>query len=149
MEVTKPNLVLYGKVIALSDVKEIPSNETGKAPMKKRELYLDCTPYDGITGVQMGKENKPLLELGGDKVMEKLESLQIAKDDIVGVRFAIQGNPYKKNGKLSVFTSIRCYDIVLVRKAGQSAAPQPQQPTQAQPQPQLQQAGGGDEGLPF
>lgn len=149
MEVTKPNLILYGKVIALSDVKEIPSNESGKAPMKKRELYLDCTPYDGITGVQMGKENKPLLELGGDKVMEKLETLQIAKDDIVGVRFAIQGNPYKKDGKLSVFTSIRCYDIVLVRKAGQQAAPQPQQPTQTTPQNNTPANDNNEGGLPF
>ena len=149
MEVTKPNLVLYGKVIALSDVKEIPSNEAGKAPMKKRELYIDCTPYDGITGVQMGKENKPLLELGGDKVMEKLETLQIAKDDIVGVRFAIQGNPYKKDGKLSVFTSIRCYDVVVVRKAGQQAAPQPQQPTQTTPQNNTPANDNDEGGLPF
>lgn len=149
MEVTKPNLILYGKVIALSDVKVIPSNEAGKAPMKKRELYLDCTPYDGITGVQMGKENKPLLELGGDKVMEKLETLQIAKDDIVGVRFAIQGNPYKKDGKLSVFTSIRCYDIVLVRKAGQTVAPQPQQPTQTTPQNNTPANDNNEGGLPF
>ena len=149
MEVTKPNLILYGKVIALSDVKEIPSNEAGKAPMKKRELYLDCTPYDGITGVQMGKENKPLLELGGDKVMEKLETLQIAKDDIVGVRFAIQGNPYKKDGKLSVFTSIRCYDVVVVRKAGQQAAPQPQQPTQTTPQNNTPANDNNEGGLPF
>lgn len=149
MEVTKPNLILYGKVIALSDVKVIPSNEAGKAPMKKRELYLDCTPYDGITGVQMGKENKPLLELGGDKVMEKLETLQIAKDDIVGVRFAIQGNPYKKDGKLSVFTSIRCYDVDVVRRAGQQAVPQPQQPTQPTPKNNTPANDNNEGGLPF
>lgn len=147
MEVTKPNLILYGKVIAVSGVKEIPSKEAGKAPMKKRELYLDCTQYDGITGVQIGSENKPLLEFGGDKVIEKIAALNLVKGDIVGVRFAIQGTPYKDNeGKQKVFTSIRCYDIDVVRKAGQNVAPQT---TQAQPQPQTQQAGGGDEGLPF
>ena len=147
MEVTKPNLILYGKVIAVSGVKEIPSKEAGKAPMKKRELYLDCTQYDGITGVQIGSENKPLLEFGGDKVIEKIAALNLVKGDIVGVRFAIQGTPYKDNeGKQKVFTSIRCYDIDVVRKVGQNVAPQT---TQVQPQPQPQQAGGGDEGLPF
>ena len=40
---------LMGRFIALSEVKEIPSSEAGKAPMKKRELYMDCTRVDGIT----------------------------------------------------------------------------------------------------
>lgn len=160
----KPNFILYGKVIALSQVQEIPSKEAGKPAIKKRELYLDCTRYDYLTGQQVGYENKPLLEFGGEQVIDKLGALALQKDDIVGVRFAIQGNPYKdeKTGKSRVFTAIRCYDIELVRRAGeqvgqqqtqQQAAPAPQ-PTPA-PQPQVQQPvtqqndDAGQEPLPF
>lgn len=160
----KPNFILYGKVIALSQVQEIPSKEAGKPAMKKRELYMDCTRYDYLTGQQVGYENKPLLEFGGEQVIDKIGALALQKDDIVGVRFAIQGNPYKdeKTGKSRVFTAIRCYDIELVRRAGepvgqqqapQQAAPAPApQPT---PQPQVQQPvtqqndDAGQEPLPF
>lgn len=158
----KPNLILLGKVIALSQVKEIPSKEAGKPAMKKRELYMDCTRYDYLTGERVGFENKPLLEFGGDKVLDKLAGLNLQAGDIVAVRFDIQGNPYKdeKTGKTKVFTSVRCYDIEVVRKAGQQTqqqtqqtAPQLQQPQQLQapvqePQPQPTY-GNGDDALPF
>lgn len=153
----KPNLILMGKVIALSQVKEITSKEAGKPAMKKRELYMDCTRYDYLTGERVGFENKPLLEFGGDKVLDKLAGLNLQKDDIVAVRFDIQGNPYKeeKTGKSRVFTAIRCYDIEVVRKAGQQtqqAAPQPQPQQQAAPTQESQQQptyGNGDDALPF
>lgn len=154
----KPNFILYGKVIALSQVQEIPSKEAGKPAMKKRELYLDCTRYDYLTGQQVGYENKPLLEFGGEQVIDKLGALALQKDDIVGVRFAIQGNPYKdeKTGKSRVFTAVRCYDIELVRRAGEPVGQQqaPQQAVPA-PQPQVQQPvtqqndDAGQEPLPF
>jgi hypothetical protein len=144
----KPNLVIYGRVIALSDETSVASKVAGRAPMRKRELYLDCTRYDSLTGQRDENENKPLLEFGGDKVMDKLKALELQKDDVVMVRFSIQGNPYKdeKTGRSRVFTAIRCYDIELVRRAGQAAAPQPQ-PAPA-PQPQTQQ-NDGKQGLPF
>ena len=158
----KPNLILYGRVIALSGVTEIPSKDAGKPAMKKRELYLDCTRYDSLTREQVGSENKPLLEFGGEKVLEKLAALNLQKDDVVAVRFAIQGTPFKdqKTGKMRVFTAIRCYDIEVVRKAGQQAQPAAQQqqqpvvPPVAQPLVQSTQAEpvsqqGGDDGLPF
>ena len=146
----KPNLVLYGRVIALSQVQEIPSKEAGKPAMKKRELYLDCTRYDSITGQRDERENKPLLEFGGDKLLEKVASLNLQKGDVVGVKFAIQGTPYKdeKTGKTKVFTAIRCYDIEIIRKAdGSAVAPAPQ-PTPA-PEPQPQNTSGKSEDLPF
>lgn len=144
----KPNLVIYGRVIALSDETSVASKEAGRAPMRKRELYLDCTRYDSLTGQRDEKENKPLLEFGGDKVIDKIKALELQKDDVVMVRFAIQGNPYKdeKTGKSRVFTAIRCYDIELVRRAGQAAAPQPQPAPAPQPQPQQND---GKQGLPF
>ena len=159
MQVEKPNLVVYGRVIALSPVQEIPSKEAGKPAMKKRELYLDCTRYDSITGLRDERENKPLLEFGGDKLLEKLAALDLKKDDVVGVKFAIQGTPYKdeKSGKTKVFTAIRCYDIEVIRKADSSEVKQPQQAAAPAPQPEPQPApaapqqtsGDGKEPLPF
>lgn len=127
-------LQITGRVIALSAVQEIPSREAGKPAIKKRELYLDMTMYDPYTGERSEKENKPLLEFGGDKVIEKLAALNLQKDDVVTISFAIQGTPYKdqQTGKQKVFTAIRCYDIELVRKANGQA--QVQQPV-AQPAP--------------
>ena len=117
-------LQITGRVIALSPVQEIPSREAGKPAMKKRELYLDMTMYDPYTGERSERENKPLLEFGGDKVLEKLAALNLQKGDVVTVSFAIQGTPYKdqQTGKTKVFTAIRCYDIEVVRKAGQQQA---------------------------
>lgn len=148
-------LQITGRVIALSPVTEIPSREAGKPAMKKRELYLDMTMYDPYTGERSDRENKPLLEFGGDKVLEKLAALNLQRDDVVTVSFAIQGTPYKdqQTGKTKVFTAIRCYDIEMVRKAGQAAAPQPApvppvvQPLVQQPQPQAD--GSKEEPLPF
>lgn len=148
-------LQITGRVIALSQVTEIPSREAGKAPMKKRELYLDMTMYDPYTGERSERENKPLLEFGGDKVLEKLAALNLQKDDVVTVSFAIQGTPYKdqQTGKTKVFTAIRCYDIEVVRKAGQQAQQQaPAVPPVVAPlvqEPIPQNDGSKDEGLPF
>lgn len=147
-------LQITGRVIALSQVQEIPSREAGKPAMKKRELYLDMTMYDPYTGERSERENKPLLEFGGDKVLEKLGALNLQKDDVVTVSFAIQGTPYKdqQTGKMKVFTAIRCYDIEVVRRAGQQAVqhaqavPQVVAPLVQEPQ---QSNGGNDNGLPF
>lgn len=124
---------ISGRVIALSQVKEVASSDPSKPAMKKRELYMDCTRFDPYTGERSQFENKPLLEFGGDKVLAKLESLNLKPNDIVKVSFDIQGTPYKdKNtGKMRVYTAIRCYDIEVTRRADgsvpQTAAPQPQQ----------------------
>lgn len=161
-------LQITGRVIALSNVQEIPSSEAGKPAMKKRELYLDMTMYDPYTGERSERENKPLLEFGGDKVIEKLGALNLQKDDMVTVSFAIQGTPYKdkQTGKNRVFTSIRCYDVEVVRRANQmvqaqniTSQPQPQaapapapapQPVQQPQQNQGQyQNNGNDNILPF
>lgn len=156
MSVERPNLIVYGKVIALSPVQEIKSQEAGKPAMKKQELYVDCTKTDSITGEIIGSENKPVLEFGGEKLVDKIAALALKQGDVVGIRFAIQGTPYqdKTTGKNKVYTAIRCYDIEIVRRAGEapSAAPAPasQQATQ-QPQAATQQptTKDGKDGLPF
>jgi hypothetical protein len=156
---------LMGRFIALSEVKEIPSSEAGKAPMKKRELYMDCTRVDYYTRQPIGQENKVLLDFGGDKLLEKVAALGLKKDDVIAVEFNVVGTPYKDKttGKSRVFTSIRCYDVEVVARAGQAVAqtaqpaPQPQAQVQQQAQQQAQvqqpstqdQDGNNDDGLPF
>ena len=155
---------ISGKVIALSKVTTVASADPSKAPMKKRELYIDCTRYDPYTGERSQYENKPLLEFGGDKVLEKLESLQLKAGDIVTVSFDIQGTPYKDNdGKTKVFTRVRCYDCEVRRRADGSVSQQAQVQQHAvqapAPQPQAQapmaqspfppEDAQGSDGLPF
>jgi hypothetical protein len=159
---------LMGRFIALSEVKEIPSSEAGKAPMKKRELYMDCTRVDYYTRQPIGQENKVLLDFGGDKLLEKVAALGLKKDDVIAVEFNVVGTPYKDKttGKSRVFTSIRCYDVEVVARAGQAVAqmaqpaPQPQAQVQQQAQQQAQTSvqtqnqnqtddGNKDDGLPF
>ena len=150
MAVEKPNLVVYGRVIALSPVTEIPSREQGKPAMKKREIYVDCTRYDSITGIRDERENKPLFEIGGDKLLEKVAALNLQKDDVVAIKFAIQGTPYKdQQQKTKVFTAIRVWDVEVIRKADGSPVQQPQAPQQAAPALAPQNTSGKADDLPF
>ena len=144
-------LQITGRVIDLSQVTEIPSREAGKPAMKKRELYLDMTMYDPYTGERSERENKPLLEFGGDKVLEKLAALNLQKDDVVTVSFAIQGTPYKdqQTGKTKVFTAIRCYDIEVVRKAVPQGPVVPPVVAPLVQEPIPQNDGSKEEPLPF
>ena len=118
--------VCTGRFIALSGITEIPSKEAGKPAIKKRELYMDCTMFDPYTGERSQYENKPLLELGGDRLLDKVATLDLKKDDIISVSFFLQGTPYKDaQGKSKVFTAIRVTDVEVVRRA-QVQQPQPQ-----------------------
>ena len=148
---------VIGRVIAVSPITEVPSKEQGKAPIKKRELYLDCTTYDPYTGERSQYENKPLLEFGGDKLVDKLSALNLEAGDVVAVSFFVQGTPYKdaQTGKTKVFTAIRTTDIEVVRKrvevAGtQQPAPKPEPQPAPVPQAAPQQTSqDGKDGLPF
>lgn len=127
---------IAGRFIALSQVVTVPSTDPNKQPMKKRELYMDCTRYDSITNEMIGKENKVLLEFGGDKVLDKFEQMNLQKGDIINVDFDIQGNQYtdKNTGKMRVFTAIRCFDFNILRRAGEAPkAPQPAPSFDAKP----------------
>jgi hypothetical protein len=148
---------VIGRVIAVSPITEVPSKEQGKAPIKKRELYLDCTTYDPYTGERSQYENKPLLEFGGDKLVDKLSALNLEAGDVVAVSFFVQGTPYKdaQTGKTKVFTAIRTTDIEVVRKRGEIAgtqqpAPKPEPQPAPAPQEAPQQTNeNGKEPLPF
>ena len=148
---------VIGRVIAVSPITEVPSKEQGKAPIKKRELYMDCTTYDPHTGERSQYENKPLLEFGGDKLVDKLSALNLEAGDVVAVSFFIQGTPYKdaQTGKTKVFTAIRTTDIEVVRKRAEVAGtqqPAPKPEPQPAPAPQAapqQTSQDGKDGLPF
>lgn len=155
---------IAGRFIALSQVKEVASSGQGQQPFKKQEIYMDCTRFDGITGQMIGKENKMVLEFGGEKVLDKLKAMNLKKDDIVNVSFDLQGYPTKDSntGKMKVFTAIHCFDIEIIRRAGQpmqvaAPAPQPQPAPAPEPQPQpatppIDPVTGEtpkDDGLPF
>lgn len=146
---------IIGRVIAVSPITEVPSKEQGKPAIKKRELYMDCTTYDPYTGERSQYENKPLLEFGGDKMVDKLSALNLEAGDVVSVSFFIQGTPYKdqQTGKTKVFTAIRTTDIEVVRKRGEVAgtqqpAPKPESAPAPQAAPQ-QTSQDGKDGLPF
>lgn len=158
---------IAGRFIALSPVREIASSGEGKQPFKKQEIYMDCTRFDGITGQQISYENKVLLEFGGDKVLDKIKGLNLQKDDVVTVSFDLQGYQTKDNttGKLKVFTAIRCFDIEIIRRAGERmkvaqngespAYESKHQPTGASPFPPQENAAPAgasvntDDALPF
>ena len=154
---------ISGRVIGLSPVKEVPSSDPTKGAIKKRELYMDCTRYDPYTGERSQYENKPLLEFGGDKVLAKLESLNIQKGDVVRVSIDIQGTPYtdKATGNMKVYTGIRCYDVEVLQRAGNRQVAQPapapkeyhsnHQPTGGSPFPPVGNEAPADDngGLPF
>ena len=140
---------LVGRVIAVSNVTEVPSKEAGKPAIKKRELYLDCTTYDPYTGERSQYENKPLLEFGGDKLVEKLGALDLKEGDVVKVSFFIQGTPYKdQQGKTKVFTGIRTTDIEVIRKKD-APAPTPASAAPAEPAAKAGSSVDGRDGLPF
>ena len=145
---------LVGRVIAVSNITEVPSKEAGKPAIKKRELYMDCTTYDPYTGERSQYENKPLLEFGGDKLVEKLGALELKEGDVVKVSFFIQGTPYKdqQTGKTKVYTAIRTTDIEVVRKKdGTAPNPTPAPAPNPQPAPAAPTATSkdGKDGLPF
>lgn len=150
--------VLIGRIIAVDQQQTIASKSDASKTFQRRQVYLDCSRYDSITGEQL-QENKPLLEFGG-KGLEQLNELckqGLKKGDLVSIEFAVQGNTYKDaQGNTKNFTGIRPYAIErYISKSQQntapaqatSAAPAPQQaPVQ---QPQTEPFTGADDGLPF
>lgn len=138
---------LVGKIIAINQIETIASKTDASKTFDRRQVYLDCSRYDSITGEKL-QDNKPLLEFGG-KGLEQLNDLVdngLKKGDLVSVEFAVQGTSYKDaHGNTKNFTGIRPYAIErYVRRSEnvQSQAPQVQpqaQPqVQVQPQPQVQ-----------
>jgi hypothetical protein len=149
--------VLIGRIIAVDQQQTIASKTDATKTFQRRQVYLDCSRYDSITGEQL-QENRPLLEFGG-KGLDQLNELVkqgLKKGDLVSIEFAVQGNTYKDiQGNTKNFTGIRPYSIE--RYVPRSQQQQTQQPAPApapQPQAQPQQAApafqeGNENDLPF
>lgn len=142
--------ILNGRVVAVNKEESVPSKKNQGETFKRRQLYLDCSRYDSLTGEKIS-DNFPLLEFGG-KGLEQLNALVaqgLKKGDIVSVKFAVQGQTYKdEHGQTKNFTGIRPYAIeryVSQRQQAQQAAPTPQ-PAQA---PAQEPDPAGEDALPF
>ena len=131
--------ILIGRIIAVNQQETVASKSDATKTFQRRQVYLDCSRYDSITGERL-QDNFPLLEFGG-KGLEQLNALcqqGLKKNDLVQIEFAVQGNTYKDGqGNTKNFTGIRPYSISrYVPKSQQQAAPQqPQQVQQPQAHP--------------
>ena len=149
--------VLIGRIIAVDQQQTIASKTDATKTFQRRQVYLDCSRYDSITGEQL-QENRPLLEFGG-KGLDQLNELVkqgLKKGDLVSIEFAVQGNTYKDaQGNTKNFTGIRPYSIErYVPRSQQQPAPAPAPAPAPQPQVQQQQAAptfqeGNEKDLPF
>lgn len=152
---------LIGRIIAVDQQQTVASKNDASKTFQRRQVYLDCSRYDSITGEQLS-ENKPLLEFGG-KGLDQLNELckqGLKKGDLVAIEFAVQGSTYKDGqGNVKNFTGIRPYSIERYVPKNQQRHQQEQAiPQAAAPAPQPQAAAhassivtsqDGTDGLPF
>ena len=150
---------LIGKIIAVDQQQTVASKNDATKTFQRRQVYLDCSRYDSITGEQLS-ENRPLLEFGG-KGLDQLNELVkqgLKKGDLVSIEFAVQGNTYKDaQGNTKNFTGIRPYSIERYVPRSQKQQTQQTAPASApapQPQAQTQQTApafqeGKEKDLPF
>ena len=121
-------LKIIGKVFSIGTLQTI-SSKNGGQPFTKRELIIDATRFDGLTG-ERGFDNYPAFEFSGDKCAE-LDRLTTGQ--VVEVSFELQGSFYKdSSGVDRNFTRIRAYKVepYVMKK------PQPKpQVTNQQPMP--------------
>ena len=159
---------LIGRFVAADQEQTVTSKNDASKTFQRRQLYLDCSRYDSITGERM-QDNFPLLDFGG-KGLEQLNELLkqgLKKGDLVAVDFVVDGRTYKDaTGATKNFTGIRPYAIQrYIPKTQQAQAPAPvpqpaqqqaapaqqvqQSPVQQQAQDPFGAAPKKDDGLPF
>jgi hypothetical protein len=149
---------LVGRFIAVDNEATIQSTKEQGKTFKRRQLYMDCSRYDGLTGERMD-ENFPLLEFGG-KALEQLNQLVsegIQKGDLVCVSFVVDGVKYTKDGKTQVMTKVRPIGVARWQRnskpqAQAASAPEPAPAPQQQAQPQQAAPAfqeGNEKDLPF
>lgn len=142
---------LVGRFIAVDNEQTIQSTKEQGKTFKRRQLYMDCSRYDGLTGERLD-ENYPLLEFGG-KALESLNQLVgsgIKKGDLVCVFFVVDGVPYEKDGRKQVITKVRPIGVARWQRQQQNAqASNPAPAPQPAPVQQTQNGGGNNDDLPF
>lgn len=127
-------LKMIGKVFSIGATQSIASKNGGQ-PFLKREIVLDATRFDGLTG-ERGYDNYPMFEFGGEKCQE-LDGFK--QGDVVEVFFEVQGSFYKdKDGVEKNFTRVRAYKIERFQtKRSQQHASQPAPQAAPQQQPPM------------
>ena len=146
---------LVGRFIAVDNEQTIQSTKEQGKTFKRRQLYMDCSRYDGLTGERLD-ENYPLLEFGG-KALEQLNQLVgtgVKKGDLVCVSFVVDGVPYDKDGRKQVMTKVRPIGVARWQRQNQPQQVQAQQQnaqaSSPAPAPQQPQNGGdNNDDLPF
>lgn len=142
---------LVGRFIAVDNEQTIQSTKEQGKTFKRRQLYMDCSRYDGLTGERLD-ENYPLLEFGG-KALEQLNQLVgtgVKKGDLVCVSFVVDGVPYEKDGRKQVMTKVRPIGVARWQRQQQNAqASNPAPAPQPAPVQQTQNGGGNNDDLPF
>lgn len=140
-------LKIIGKVYSIGQTQTIAPKNGGQS-FTKREIVLDATRFDGLTG-ERGYDNFPMFEFSGDKCAE-LDSFKTG--DVVEVSFELQGSFYKdKDNVERNFTRVRAYKIepyavkskpTVQPQAAQVQYQQPPMPSDYPPPPQ-------QDGLPW
>ena len=122
----------------IGEVENIPYQDK---VFSKREVVLDCSRFDSMTGDKM--ENYPKFEFTG-KHVDDLNNYQVGQ--FVTVSFVLSGRKVEKEGKTSYFTNITAYKIEPYQRYNSGAqqaqpytppqlAAQSRQPQTAAPQP--------------
>ena len=132
---------IKGRIHKIGNI-EVIKTASG-SEFKKRELVLDASRFDPLTGEKMF-DNFPCFEFVQDKValLDDLKPLQV-----VTVSFDLQGREYTKGGQTKYITTVRGYKIE-ARPVAQQAEAQVQAPQPA-PQPQGYAQVPQNNGLPF
>lgn len=135
-------LKMIGKVFSIGATQSIASKNGGQL-FQKREIVLDATRFDGLTG-ERGYDNFPMFEFGGEKCSE-LDGFKTG--DVVEISFELQGSFYKdKDGVEKNFTRVRAYKIEHYQT---KQRPAQQQAAQPQPMPSDYPPPPTPSGLPF
>ena len=122
-----------GKILIIGQTYQVPSNSPNAAPFYKRELVLDASRFDSITGQKF--ENYPKFEFINQKC-QLLDQFQVGQ--LVTVSFALSGRKSEKDGQVNFFTNVTGYEIVPFQRQGAQPAQQSQTvqaPQQATPFP--------------
>lgn len=143
---------ITGKIVSIGNAVNVSKNKE----FMKRELVLDASRYDPITG-----EKRPnVVSLSfQQRNCDKLNDFHVG--DVVDVSFVLQGREYDREGGKRIFTDVVAYNIA--NHGGQGGTQQPSagagQAPQAPQAPQIPHApaapvatppqGGTSSDLPF
>lgn len=94
---------ITGKILVIGNIEIIPYHDK---VFRKRELVLDASRYNSMTGEQY--PNFPKFEVGGNHV-DDLNNFR--EGQLVTVTFAISGRRSDKNGQVGYFTNLQAYKI--------------------------------------